>query len=215
MYPGVGTITELYTSYYSYGGIDNSYESVLEDADFKTATHSIYINPKLTFMIAAGPFITIDISPAFTHGSSEYTRDFGYYEDTTKTWTFNSNIFTMGFGVNFVKRWYPMKMNIGTLIDFNYLNFSREYKKVENTFDYTMVDTTIYFHAFNIAYGGRAGAEILVNKHIGFNLDFLLLVSDFETFSNKSDYSDGTSDETIYKLSAPMIGLGAGVNFYF
>jgi hypothetical protein len=122
----------------------------------------------------------------------------------------------MAVGINFVKRWYPIKMNIGFMVDFNYL-LDMEETKHSSPYYPGNPDSVALFYSANVSYGMRAGAEFMAGKHVGFNIDFLFQYSYFETESERYDFPDGTGNynKWYYSYLLPMFGIGFGVNFYY
>jgi curli biogenesis system outer membrane secretion channel CsgG len=204
IFPGNVT-TKLHVTYYDTYGISTSSHTFNEmDSGY---TSSPMINPQLKFFFKAGPVISIDIGPSYTFGSMEQSGlyyDYGNY----------LNVFGFAVGVNFVKRWYPVKMNIGAMIDFNYLLNMEEWKS--NSMYYTQnSDSTAFHNSVNVSYGLRAGAEFMAGKHVGFNLDFLFKYSYFETMEEEYDFPDGSYNKYFVSYLLPMFGIGFGVNFYY
>jgi TolB-like protein len=183
----------------------------VDDSTFTSVSRTLFINPQLKFVIKAGPFIDIDVGPSWTYGNIEYHRD-SPFQDTTRTWNDNFNVFGVSVGVNFVKRWYPFKLNVGFMVDFNYLNYMDEF-----TYDnfYTSFDTTNMYHSFNVSAGFRVGGEILLGKHIGLNMDFVYRYSYFETLSETVTDPDGSTEDLIYQITMPAFAFGLGFNFYY
>jgi len=109
-------------------------------------------------------------------------------------------------------------MNIGLMVDFNYLLNMEEYKTSDSvsSLDVSGGDSVSFHGAGNVAFGIRAGAEIMAGKHVGFNLDFLFQYSYFETEQSEYDSPDGTYyNKWFLSYLMPMFGIGLGVNFYF
>ena len=203
--PGHPVVKSHFTDYDSYGYVTTSQTETMNDSGL---TFSPLINPQLKFFFKAGPFLTIDIGPSYTYGSIEWNgpdESFGNY----------LNVFGFAMGINFVKRWYPIKMNIGFMVDLNYLLNMMEWKY--NSFYATTgsSDSVAFHQSFNVSYGMRAGAEFMAGKHVGFNLDFLFQYSYFENMSERIDNSDGSYYEWYDTYLLPMFGIGIGVNFYY
>lgn len=221
-------VVESKTYRNSYDLITSSGSYPVKDSDFDKVTYSAFFNPQIKFIIKAGPFMCIDIGPSWTHGAVEYQRTVSTYSgtfllDTSRIWNDNYNVFGLGLGVNFVKRWYPFKLNVGLLIDFNYMNLIETFTRTvayDNVSSFTLRDTVYFYNSVNIAPGVRIGAEVMAGKHVGFSFDFIYRYSYFETFSDKADtydsngYTNG-SVETVYKIDMPSVAFGLGVNFYY
>lgn len=176
-------------------------------------TFSPLLNPQVKFFFKAGPFIDIDVGPSYSYEAIEskpavdnnnYSYSYGDY----------LNMFGVALGVNFVKRWYPVKMNIGLMVDFNYLLNMEEFKNSDPSY-VGNPDSLAFHNSANISAGFRAGAEIMAGKHVGFNLDFLFQYSYFETQQEEFDFADGAFNKWYFSYLMPSIGIGLGVNFYY
>ncbi len=204
---GNGVVARTHVTHYDEYG-NNKGTDVYPFPD-SVYTFSPLFNPQLKFMIKAGPFITIDVGPSYAYEAiEEKDNKYGDY----------LNVFGVALGVNFVKRWYPVKMNIGLMVDFNYLLNMEEYKTSDSvsSLDVSGGDSVSFHGAGNVAFGIRAGAEIMAGKHVGFNLDFLFQYSYFETEQSEYDSPDGTYyNKWFLSYLMPMFGIGLGVNFYF
>jgi TolB-like protein len=203
---GNGLVAKRHSTFTDSYGLNSSTE-VFTAAD-SLYNYSMFFNPQIKFFFKAGPVITIDIGPTYTYGSMESKdNSYGSYGNYL-------NVMGVAFGVNFVKRWYPVKMNLGLMVDFNYLLNMEEWKNT-NMYSLTSSDSVAVHGGGNVSYGMRAGAEFMAGKHIGFNVDFLFMYSYFETFSETDHYSTGSTDEWYYSYLLPMLGIGCGVNFYY
>ncbi len=191
-----------YDQYDNYMGTD---VYAFADSDY---TFSPLINPQLKFFFKAGPFLTIDLGPSYSYEAIESKNTVDQYGDYL-------NILGMAVGVNFVKRWYPVKLNIGLMVDFNYLLNMEEWKYADIATYSGTSDSTAFHNSFNIAAGFRGGAEIMAGKHVGFNLDLLFQYSYFETVTERYDFSDGSYNNWYFSYLLPVFGIGLGVNFYY
>jgi TolB-like protein len=181
----------------------------------------------LRFIIKAGQVITIDVGPSITFGSEKYTYTFSDYDLSNNYYTYTS-IFDLGYsvpavhlGVNFVKRWFPVKMNIGLFanISIPITSYSWEQKLEYLTAAYNndIESDDDYDVDFSVSFGTRTGAEIMAGTHVGFSVDFLF---NWLRWSTEFDFADLTSYTTDsskreYNVVSPLFGLGLGVNFYF
>ena len=204
---GNGIVAKTHVTHYNVNGVNTG--TNVYSYDDSVYTFSPLLNPQLKFFFKAGPFITIDVGPSYAYEAIE-SKGGGYdqYGDYL-------NVFGVALGVNFVKRWYPVKINIGLMLDFNYLLNMEEYKNTDPI--YMGNSDSLSFHgAGNASFGLRAGAEIMAGKHVGFNLDFLFQYSYFETEQEEYDSPDGTYYNKWYlSYLLPMFGIGFGVNFYY
>jgi hypothetical protein len=205
-----------YINYNSYGSqiSDNTYP--IDDSSFTSVDKSHFTNLQIAFSIKAGSFLTIDVGTGWTSSQMKYTNEYGsYLVDSVKTWTDDLNIFSINTGINFVKRWYPFKLNIGLFLNGNFMNYTEHYVKSYNNGYYPAEDTTFYFPGFNVSYGLRTGMEYLIGKHIGINIDLDFCYSAFETVAETYYYSNGSYYDYSRIISIPPIGLGIGFNFYY
>jgi hypothetical protein len=201
------------TNYFLYTTGDSSIDFDNNNSGMKI-TRSPLINYNVKFVLKAGPVITIDIGAGYSHQETDY-------EGTTLKQAHAANIFSFpSFGLNFVKRWYPLKLNVGLLADFNILNYSVDYYSWDYNAASFVRDTTVGWLGLNGGFGARAGLEIMAGKHVGFNVDFVYYYSSFTTFTetiestNLSGYTTYKSDWS-WELTMPPIAVGLGVNFYF
>lgn len=205
-----------------YSSFSDSNYNVTED----TVNYEKYVynKPKITRTplanfyfkgaLKAGPVIVIDIGGCYAVNNTEYEWIDKKETHATSAFSFPS------IGVNFVKRWFPVKLNIGVFFDLNFLNYSVE--MASRMYDYEMfhTDTTLSYFSVNGDFGARAGAEILLGKHVGINFDFLYCYSAFTTFPDTWTKYDmygyrEWSQDIEFHLKMPPIGLGMGLNFYF
>jgi TolB-like protein len=209
------TNAEHYTGVNSYGySYDNI--STLADSAFSSVSKPHFSGLQAAFTIKVGPFMTIDLGSGWASAQQKFTLELGYYiGDSLSSWTDDLNIFSFNTGVNFVKRWYPFKLNIGLLFNINYLNYAEHYVQTAGNGYYTMADTTVTFDGFNVSYGLRTGIEYLIGKHIGISVDLDFIYSHFETLANTYDYSNGATENVSQILDIPPISLGIGINFYY
>jgi hypothetical protein len=202
---------------YTYYGVktnDNTYP--VDDSSFTSVTKPHFSTLQLAFSIKAGSFLTIDVGPGWSSAQMNRTRELGYYiGDSLATWTYDLNIFSILTGINFTKRWYPFKLNLGLFFNANYLNYAKHYVETSYNNYYLTSDTTYYFHAFNVSYGLRTGMEYLIGKHIGINVDLDFCYSEFETMAETDYNNDGSYYDYSRIITTPPIGLGIGLNFYY
>jgi curli biogenesis system outer membrane secretion channel CsgG len=209
---GNGLVAKTHVTHYDENGNNTG-------TDVYTAAESLYtfsplLNPQVKFFFKAGPFITIDVGPSYAYEAIE-SKYGGYNNGNYYQYGDYLNVFGLAVGVNFVKRWYPVKMNIGLMLDFNGLLNMEEYKFTDPT--YTGNPDSVSLHSsVNASVGLRAGAEIMVGKHVGFNLDLLLQYSYFETEQDEYDSPDGTYyNKWFLSYLLPIFGIGFGVNYYY
>lgn len=179
-----------------------------------TITRTPLINYYLKGVLKAGRYITIDIGGGY---SGEQTT---YDWDLTRR-VHSADIYSLpSLGVNFTKRWYPLKINVGLMADFNILDYSIVYYSRDYTTDPFTRDTSLSYVTFNAGFGFRTGLEIMAGRHVGFNVDFVYYYSHFDTFTQHVDDTDASgtitaSSDRQWSLTMPPIALGLGVSVYF
>jgi len=199
-----------------------SYDVVTQDTTYDfdknstaTITRTLLLNYYLKGTIKAGPFITIDIGGAYSREQTDYV----WPQDIKRTHTAEVYSFPT-LGLNFVKRWYPFKLNVGLLADLNILSYTIDYYSWDTNNESFYKDTTLNYVTLDGGFGLRAGGEIMAGKHVGFNFDFVYYFSQFQTFSQRYEGTDSTGTTTSrsdrqWTITMPPIALGLGVNFYF
>jgi len=198
-----------------------NYDSIVYNASgvyYKPkVTESILANFFFEAVLKAGPFMTINVGGGYASTQTEYEWDAPVnYKETHVT-----SIFSFpSVGINYVKRWFPLKLNVGAFFDLNFIDYSVAYGSRLYDFDPFVTDTTLDFFSVSGDFGVRVGVEILAGKHVGFNVDFVYCYSAFSTLPETRDFYNSfgyvsSSDEVTYDLRMPAIGLGFGVNFYF
>ena len=195
---------DVYNSYEDLGAYDIKYKKNL-------------FRFQLNFIIKAGEFIAFDIGPGLMLWNNTKGYKFEYYDTLVADYVIEEQLWKLLFvapnvsaGINFVKRFYPLKINIGFLVDmnFNIIRFSEDL-----TYNNIMVDdyshTSTDFKS-NLSFGPRVGLEILGGKHFGFNVDFLL-----RWYTLKTDIDFVSTYDQKWKFKLPVVGLSAGLNFYY
>lgn len=232
LYPGE-IKTEYYDSEYfdSYEEIEWLNDEYLDnDSVYLSESRSVKFRANLAFMIAVGKFISIDIGPGFgfLKQSSDYSL---YFEDDLLEMDYiNADVEqeiqvlspNVSFGVNFVKRFSPLKINIGFIVDlnFNLLKYSDNWD-----FDYVYTyydDINNYVDrafVFSTSFGPRAGVEILAGKKVGFSLDYIFKYDKLETSTlDARTYSyiafESILDNKKWQFKMPTSSLTFGINFY-
>ncbi|HUI93382.1 MAG TPA: CsgG/HfaB family protein [Chitinivibrionales bacterium] len=166
------------------------------------------------FILKAGQYVTIEIGGGYSRIETDY-------EWTDIKRNHMANVFTFpSLGVNFVKRWYPLKLNVGILADFNILDYTIDYFSWDYNYGAFTKDTTLEWIAFNGGFGARAGLEIMAGKHVGFNVDFVYYYSEFVTLPLRYETTDSYGNTTakndrVWDITMPPIAVSLGVNFYF
>jgi TolB-like protein len=160
---------------------------------------------EMLFAIPLGKVLELDVGPGLA-----YYKEQRYFSNSSsvdwRDWTLRitSPNVTLGFG--FVKRFYPLKINVGALLDLNF-NILR----VNNSWDFGGGDNGT-FHgsdfSVNASFGPRVGVELMGGPHFGVNVDFQYRYSRITNNVFESDTYD-------YRFLMAGVGLNTGVNFYF
>ena len=189
---------------------DDLLDSLSNEDGWATDIKKYHLRAQVDFMIKAGQFIIINIGPGLSvmkqHYKTNYNEGSLSSEEEVKVTIIGPNV---SGGINFVLRFYPLKINAGFLLDvnFNISKYTYDYTDSEGGYDNP---TPSRDFSVNLSLGPRVGLELLAGKNIGFSIDFLYKFSKV-----KSDIEIlGLSDEKwMFKL--PGAGFGAGLNFYF
>lgn len=182
----------------------------------------------LRFIIRAGQVLTIDIGPSLLSGGTSYKNESVYYNDSLSSYYTSNSTLSISYtvpsirvGLNFVKRWFPVKMNLGL-----FANVALPITKYElqNVFTYdtyyswnntTSTDDGLDMD-FTIGFGTRTGVEIMAGSHVGFALDFLFNFIQWKTNFIFGDLGTETQfDDPEYTIICPRFGFGMGVNYYY
>ena len=203
IFPGKGSLRVNFSDYlYGDTAYDYNASALVDSAKI---TRGPLLNYFFKGVLKAGQFITIDIGGGYSGKRTEYEWNYSKEVHTADIFSFPC------FGVNFVKRWYPLKMNIGILADFNILSYTVDTYSRYYSFETFTKDSTYNWIGLNGGVGARTGLEIMAGKHVGFNVDFVYYFSYFETFP----YSINSNTDVAWILTMPPLAVGFGVNFYF
>lgn len=162
-----------------------------------------YKNPYIKFVIAAGPVLGIDIGAGAILGHEKFTYTDGFYGPTN---TIDDEYVIPGIymGLNFVKRWYPIKLNLGFLFDLNLMlnTYTDDYHSLE-----------AFGVGLGLGYGGRAGIELMAGKNVGFGCDFVYhyLKFDYEQTTTIS----GVDHSYSRSFQLAPIAINIALNFYY
>jgi hypothetical protein len=200
---------------------DNHYYDSLSKISYYTGVehHKMHLRANVEFLIKAGQYLDLSIGPGFMYllKSHKYTNNRYLYNSVYRTkedsWKLNIIAPNLTTGINFVKRFFPLKINVGILVDvnFNIIRFNENYSVLDNynfplyTYDHSDIDFKI-----NASFGPRAGVEILAGQHVGFNVDFVYRYSRITT-----DLNFVSTFDQQWQFTLPGIGVGMGINFYF
>lgn len=196
---------------------EDYYDSLSNEGEYSNVSYGkSLMRFQLNFMIKAGPYLIFDIGPGFMLWRNTRAYSHEYWDETAvefitreQDWKLLIIAPNVSAGLNFVKRFYPLKINIGFLLDinFNLVSFKEEITYSSYWMDYSHNDRDF---KLNTSYGPRVGLEILGGKSFGFSTDFLIRWYKLKT---DLDFLEDYDQKWMWKL--PLIGLGAGFNFYF
>jgi hypothetical protein len=186
------------------------------------STYDRYTTPIIDFLvrfyIRAGEYFNIEIGPHFLFGTETYTT----LED--QSLVYDAELFIgyyipgVHLGLDFVKRFHPLKINAGifTNISVPLIFYSYDY------YSYSSGDS-FYEESFSPAFrfipGFRTGAEILLGEHFGFSADFIFqflqfgLDYDFDELD--MDLYDYEETEESQEIIFPKAGISISANIYF
>lgn len=204
-------VAEQYDSYGSYLG---DFEFRLDEAGFIENGGINFKAFDLLFMIKAGPFLNVDLGFGFETGGKDYLLNSLVYAYNSAQHRISA--FSFLSGLNFVKRFYPLKINAGIQAGGSVLVVNESYSANEFS---GLEDSTYVTAGFSYVLGGRAGAEILAGSHFGFGTDLLIRFLNGATVPNDEDDTDVTNAVSYYTvkryLTLPVVGLSFCINFYY
>jgi hypothetical protein len=169
------------------------------------------------FVIKTGGLLTIDVGPGLMVWNNHMGYDYLFIDTSSSVtvtedfdWQFKAISPNVAFALNFVKRWYPLKMNVGVLADINFNIIKYKRTDLYDWYTYTDEEDTKFNFNMRGAFGARAGCEILGGEHFGFNVDFQ---ARFFTLKTDIDFVD-TYDQK-WKFTYPIFGVNTGINLYY
>jgi TolB-like protein len=181
----------------------------------------------LRFIIRAGQVLTIDVGPSLLSGGTSYKNQTIYYDTSVNsdytsnsTLSINYTVPSVRVGLNFVKRWYPVKMNLGVFANIEIPITTYELQNVFTYDTYSMNNKTSTDDGldldFKIGFGTRTGVEIMAGSHVGFAFDFLFNFIQWKTKFVFGDFGTETQfTDPEYKIIFPRVGFGMGINYYY
>jgi hypothetical protein len=201
----------------SYGQtiLDTSYDQYLTGEKYDGGTPLMQY--EILFAIKAGPFLTVDIGPAFASQRQNFiaTNYDSLFNSYTEELHYRYSILAIHTGLNFGYRIFPIKINAGIFAEFSFPFVSWEYSNPNDSYS----DDSGFNAGFTTAFGGHAGIEILAGTHVGFAFDFIIRRCKFKTALDDGSFDDALGTWVNYKIehetTNPLIGLGFSVNFYF
>jgi TolB-like protein len=181
----------------------------------------------LRFIIRTGQVLTIDLGPSLLSGGTSYKSQSLYYDSAAYDYYTSNSTLSISYtvpsvrvGLNFVKRWFPVKMNLGLFANIALPITKYELKNefVYDTYNWnnkTSTDDGLDLD-FNVGFGTRTGVEIMAGSHVGFAFDFLFNFLQWKTkfiFGDLGTETQFTDPE--YKIIFPRFGFGMGINYYY
>ena len=215
---------------YYWDEISNSYEEATNWADedyyddmasrsefWDVYYQKLFLKFNVYFVIKTGRFLTIDVGPgvAIWNNAKGYKGEF--YDSTnaefiteTSEWQLMIVSPAVSTNINFVKRFYPLKINVGFFLDVNFNLTSNNQSLTYNSYLWNDISYDNFDFNINLALGPRFGLEIMAGEHFGFGTEFILR---FNKIRSDIDFVD-TYDQR-WEFYMPLVGLAAGINFYF
>ena len=174
-----------------------------------------FVNVGLFFSFKQEKWLTLDLGPGITYGTIKYGNGFS----DRPVFSSSLEIFLLHAGINFVKRYYPYKMNAGIFLEGNFVNYVGIYGQNDST---EVVSggfgNQLVLQGFNFSYGMVTGGEYLIGKHLGVSLDFGFICFHFETLKKTGYYFNGTINNGIIIvriINIPSIEPGIGLNYSY
>ena len=205
--------------------VNTGYYIIIDEYDFERDATPV-MDFLIRFYIRMGKYLNLEVGPHYTTASETYTYAYSdflakrlqlTYSDPAE---FEIEYYIPGvhIGLDFVKRFHPLKINVGIFGDISIPIVYYSYDGINPlTLDYLSEEETAV--QFNFIPGIRAGAEFLVGQHLGLGGDFI-----FQMQRMDLDYDFDEYDLDLYDYEAtmyaqevlfPMIGFGFSVNIYF
>jgi len=181
----------------------------------------MFLNPQIKFMIKAGRFLTVDVGPGLIVGSESIYQGEDIYTGEEYHYVTRYVIPDISTGVNFVWRIFPLKFNAGLTFDFLIPIITKTDEFAQMQADTSTYDTYIpeIGVGFDVASGGRVGAEILAGPHVGFAAELVIrpisFSVDFESEEYNTNYSSYITYTTTETFTFRPVQFGVSVNFYF
>ncbi len=181
------------------------YSEIYDDAEYNPT-----LSPHIKAIIKAGRFVTVNVGGGITFGKCTFTRD--YYNSQTMEYEDQELIFryflpSLMTGVNGVFRIFPIKFNVGFILDFNWSIMNYKFtRNEENSILLPIIDRNTDF-TFKITPGALAGVEFLLGTpHVGISIDAVL-----RPFNAEYDYNNSSESD---KIELGSFGFGIGFHFY-
>jgi hypothetical protein len=172
------------------------------------------LGPKV--MIAAGPFLAIAIGPTCFLATENYKYSKNNY-DTTDNFEGHFTFIApaLSLGVNFTKRFYPVKINAGIAADVNFV-----FMNYKNSWSYYYISsglgdsgsTNDSKFKTNVSFGAKTGAEIMMGPHFSLGLD---LMYKFSRLESRLSYNTTNAYTSNKRYTFAGFGLGTSINTYF
>ena len=199
-----------------FGRMQSKYTNTFDDGINTFALDTTLLAPlviktaSLKFMIKAGPILTVDIGSGFSWGT-EATDSSTSFASRRKDEIFYGMI-PITFGLSFTKRFYPLKINVGIIGDYNFM--WANYPAVNRWPD----SLTVQFGS-GWSIGTKAGLEFMLGTHVGISADFIWK---YQLETTNADYKINDAngnwlyDNNVQRVFVmPPIGFNAGFNVYF
>ena len=180
-----------------------------EDTMVMKTVRSTFVHLQFRGVIKMGPVFALDIGGGYFHYKPRY------YTSTANFIDFNWNVPAFGVGINFTKRFAPVKLNIGPLMDIGLGVLS---VSANNTTEAsTSLDVPWISAGLFLSPGARAGIEFLASPKVGFNFDALWRYNKVSVTHPRLN-TDGSLYDLInedhYTLAGSTFGVAVGINLY-
>jgi TolB-like protein len=192
----------------------------------------------LLYQIKSGENFVIDLGPSFQWMNMQSVYHYKSSNGASRIEFMYGNV-GIRPGINYVKRMFPLKINIGIFGDLGYswlaskldsLDYSGNVVKADSVMGLGGGDLTNFAWTIGWGIGAKLGLEYLFSKHAGFHIDFLynfcrpsfwFMPDAGGNETNKDAHmkllleDQGTKNYPTYEITLPMFGFDAGLSWYF
>jgi TolB-like protein len=188
----------------------------------------------LAFLFRTGTFLNFEVGPSVQWQNMTHKYYSSVNQDKTTIEAMYGNA-GCDFGISYVKRIYPLKINVVVYSDLGFTWWSSTLDSVDvynkslkasTVLGLNTADQSNFAWAFGQAIGGRLGGEYLITPHVGIGLDFLFrwTRAPFEFLSffddNKGRHIKYMLDypgleNVTFKFDPHMFGFDVTVNYYY
>jgi hypothetical protein len=180
------------------------------------------INLQVRFQLKMGPFLNMSIAPGFMFSKEIYSlkSENMLYTDEVDSFEINYAVPMIHFGLSYVKRIYPIKINVGGFLNFTmpvtgYTYTVYTLDQSNNIIDETREDSDL---DLKLAPGLRAGVEFLIGAHFSIGAEGVWTYwPKYETKFNFDELGLEGFDTPVatQEIKYPPFKLGLNFNIYF